>query len=266
VVFVAHTLLEGPRPDAPRTFAITHYFALSLDGLSSGFIWQVVTFQFLHAGLLHIIVNLIVIYFFGRALEEVLGRRPFLVFYLSAGVAGGLLQMLFAGLLPAHFGGSVVGASAGAFGLVAAFAAIFPERQITLLLFFIIPVSMRAKTLLWLALGMAVLGMIAQESRIAHAAHLGGIFAGLIYVSAAVQGRGWSSLWGSRSGPSWKPPARGRSSRAHQDKPIGEMSSAEFMTREVDPILEKISKQGIHSLTEGERKILEAARNRMAKR
>ena len=61
-----------------------NYFALSLAGLKNGFIWQLLTFQFMHSGLMHIIFNSLAIYFFGRPVETALGRRHFLTLYLSA--------------------------------------------------------------------------------------------------------------------------------------------------------------------------------------
>ena len=84
----------------------------------------------MHAGLLHIFFNSLAIYVFGREIEAVLGSKKFLILFLSAGVIGGLVQELTALVWPDLFGLPVVGASAGAFGLVAAFAMLFPERRI----------------------------------------------------------------------------------------------------------------------------------------
>src|SRR5579871_4488995 len=91
-------------------------------------------------------------------------------------------------------GGAVVGASASGLGLLAAYAALFPHREITLLLFFFIPVSLRARTLLLICLGLAVFGMIVPMGNVAEAAHLGGIATGLAYIHWIVQGTGWPSL------------------------------------------------------------------------
>jgi membrane associated rhomboid family serine protease len=255
------------------SFPVTALFALSLQGLAHGFVWQLITFQFMHGGLWHLVFNLIAIYFFGRAVEEVLGGKVFLRLYLACGVIGGLVQMLFALLLPAYFGGAVVGASAGGFGLIAAFAAMFPERQLTLLLFFVIPVSMRAKTLLWISIGLALFGIIVPNTGIADAAHLGGIFAGWFYIRQFVQG-----TWNFPRLPSVRPSAKPRrelvktasARRALWRRPKSSIEdnlpSDEFISREVDPILDKISEHGIQSLTDGERRILEAARAKMSRR
>src|SRR5271170_5779043 len=135
-----------------------NYFALSLAGLKSGCIWQLLTFQFMHASWMHLIFNSLAIFFFGRPVETVLGRSRFLAVYLSSGIIGGVVQMLFALCLPNSFGGAVVGASAGAYGLVAAFAVINWTERFTLLIYFI-PLAMRGKTLLWGIIAFALLGM-----------------------------------------------------------------------------------------------------------
>jgi len=251
---------------------INTYFALSLRGLSRGGVWQLLTFQFLHGGLLHLLLNLIVIYFFGRAIEEAIGRRAMLGLYLTSGTVGGLCQMLLAAIVPAYFDGPVVGASAGALGLVAAFATLFPDRLITLLLFFVIPVSMRARTLLWLSIALAVFGILVPAGNLADGAHLGGIFAGWTWIRLHTSGIRFRlpSVWTAvRRQPTRRrqlvttvaarQAGRSAPSTARED----ELPNEEFISREVDPILDKISAHGMQSLTERERKILDAAHARM---
>jgi membrane associated rhomboid family serine protease len=242
------------------------YFALSLGGLKHGFVWQLLTFQFMHAGWMHIICNSLAIYFFGRPVEDALGLRHFLAIYLLSGVIGGLVQMLFAYLLPS-FNGAVVGASAGASGLVAAFAILHWEERFTLLIYFF-PVSMTGKILLAFNLVVAFVGMFAPSSGVAYAAHLGGILTGGFYLRLFIQGQ-----WARWKFPASRPAPRdlaikraGKGALWHSaaDKPNDE-STDEFLKNEVDPILEKISAHGIQSLTAREREILEKARTRMAK-
>ena len=167
--------------------AADYYFALSLQGLKHGYYMQLLTFQFMHGGWLHLLLNCWAIYLFGREVERALGAVRFLALYFASGVAGGLLQMLLAWIWPLHFGGAVVGASAGGFGLVAAFAAIYPDRPLMMLLFFVVPMKMRAKSLLVFCLALSAAGIVYGAAfpdsllggRIAHAAHLGGILTGL---------------------------------------------------------------------------------------
>jgi len=253
----------------------TALFALSQEGLLQGRIWQLVTYQFMHGGLLHLLVNMLLVFFFGRAIEDALGRKGVLQIYLLSGVVGGLVQLLYQVIMHklahGYYGGSVVGASASGLGLLAAFAALFPHREITLLLFFFIPVSLRARTLLWNSLGLAVFGMLVPMGNVAEAAHLGGIITGLAYIHWIVQGSGWPSF--GRSKPAARPrvlvtapfPKRPFWQRSKASE-IDDLPPAEFISREVDPILDKISAYGIQSLTDRERRILEAARAKMAKR
>jgi membrane associated rhomboid family serine protease len=249
-------------------FIEDHYFALSVEGLKNGFAWQLLTYQFMHAGFMHILLNCWAIFVFGRAIEETLGKKHFLILFLSSGIVGGIFQTLAALAWPDIFGGPVVGASAGAFGLVAAFAVLFPERELTLLLFFILPLRLTAKMLLILSAALAVAGLFVHGDNIANAAHLGGMFAGIFYVRKIIRGN-WFQFPSRRVAPREFVAARaGKNSfwRAGAAKPDEDFSTDEFLQREVDPILDKISAHGIQSLTARERETLEKARAKMAKR
>ncbi len=198
---VIYVLVEWLR-DHSR-LSIDELFALSQKGLMHGRVWQIVTFQFLHAPLSypmgwqtlthldipwHLLLNCWGIYVFGPPVEYTIGRRNFVALYLVGGILGGLLQIL-AGVLSHRFGGPVVGASAGLFALIAAFTTLYPETRLTVLLFLIIPVRMTANTMLTLAALISVAGLIVNGlwpnlaiNRIAHAAHLGGLIAGLVFL------------------------------------------------------------------------------------
>jgi hypothetical protein len=192
-----------------------------------------------------------------------------LALYFSSGIIGGVVQMVFALLIPQYFGGDVVGASAGGYGLVAAFAVMNWTQRFTLFIYFI-PVAMRGKTLFWVSIALAVAGILTPSSGVANAAHLGGILTGFFFARQMLRGN-----W-----PRWKFPSRraaprefvatraGKNSfwRAGAAKPDEDLSADEFLQREVDPILDKISAHGIQSLTAIERQILEKARAKMTKR
>ena len=198
-------------------------------------------------------------------METVLGGSRFLVLYFSSGIIGGVLQMLFA-LVFQSFDAPVVGASAGAYGLVAAFAVLNWEEQFTLLIYFF-PVSMRGKTLLWASIGLVVIGILMPGSGVANAAHLGGILTGFVCVRYIFQGR-----WPQLEFPSLRKKPRefvaaGKIKLLSSTAKTGEdLSADEFLQKEVDPILDKISAHGIQSLTARERETLEKARAKMAKR
>jgi len=253
------------------SFPIRKYFYLSLSGLESGYLWQLITFQFLHSDILHILVNCIVLYFFGRPIEDYLGRAGFLKLYLMSGIFGGLLQIIIGLIIPVFRFQAVVGASAGVFGLVAAFATLFPEQPLTTLIAFIIPVTMRAKYLLLIEVLITVYGLVFPSSPIAHGAHLGGIIMGVVYIKWGIQFEHFIRNLRRRRIASEKrqfvtvpkPEPRKWEIVSEQED---DLPPEEFIKREVDPILDKIAAHGIQSLTERERRILEAARHKMEKR
>lgn len=236
-------------------------------------IYQLFTFQFLHHpdNALHLFLNCLSLYFIGPPIEQALGGRKFWGLYLGSGVVGGLVQLALGPLIPS-FSGSVVGASAGICGLMACFSVLHWHESVQFLVAFVIPVSVRGKYLLLITVVVAVIGVLSRESGVAHGAHLGGLLGGYV-LSRVLLGDawGWFQLPDLRFrrkkkllvktvasvGEGWKkaPPV------VTEDLP-----PAEFISREVDPILDKISAHGIHSLTDRERKILEAARSRMGKR
>ena len=266
VAFILQNVL-----DYYSSFRTYVWFALSVEGLRHGFVWQLLTYQFLHGGWLHLLLNCWAIYVFGRELEETLGRNRFLTLYFTSGVIGGLFQALTGVLVGGPFAAPVVGASAGAFGLVAAFAALYPERPLMLLLFFIIPVSMRAKFLLLFSALLALFGIVFPTDNIAHAAHLGGMLSGIVFVRYAIHWHwNWPRLKQTRSRPLRplvKAPHRAATLRGQSNARVDEdLPPEEFLSKAVDPILDKISAHGIQSLTERERKILETAREKMAGR
>jgi membrane associated rhomboid family serine protease len=259
--FIAQKILESTSP----------YFigncALSLSGLREGRWYELLTYQFMHSGFMHLLGNLIGLYFFGRAAEDLFGARAMLQLYLMSGTIGGLLQIGLAAAFPGHFAGGVVGASAGLFGLIAAYASRAPDELITMLAFYILPLTFPAKIFLLIEAAVSLAGLFGLfgNDGIAHAAHLGGMLTGIMFV----RGSGWFGGLNLRRHIGRRPTrdsSPGKRAWKRPRKRAEEVPTGEFISREVDPILEKISAHGIHSLTDQERKILEAARNKMAKR
>lgn len=168
-----------------RTLFIS-FFALTRDGLISGRWWELITYAFLHGSAFHLLCNMLGLWFAGRVVERVLGTQRFLVLYFLAAIVAGLVQM-------ALTDAPLIGASGSVFGVLLAFTTIFPEVQIMALLFFVVPLRMRAKYLGWgLALSSLILLILGFEPGIGHAAHLGG----------CVTGYGFARLCG-YGGPSW---------------------------------------------------------------
>jgi membrane associated rhomboid family serine protease len=275
VVFILEVLVSPfPGRLVPNNQFVYDHFALSLYGISHGWVWQLLTYQFMHGGLMHLFGNCLAIYFFGREMEMILGWRKYLVLFFGSGVVGGMFQMLAAFLWRNYFDVPVVGASAGAFGLVAAFATLFPDRELYLLLFYVIPIRLRARTLLVISAVLALLGFMFSESvlggNIAHVAHLGGMLTGIFYVRQVMQGRWFhfhfrNPLRRSRPRPMVTAQAGGKKSWGGSPDLNVEDSDESFIKNEVDPILDKITAHGIHSLTARERKILENARKKMSR-
>lgn len=140
-------------------------------------LWRFITFQFLHAGLEHILFNMIALFFFGPMVESYLGPRRYLAFYLLCGIAGPIMYIILwaGGFLIHNPYVPLVGASAGIFGVLIAGAMIAPDS--TALIYGIIP--MRLKTMAWILLAIAVYTVFTNGNNAGgQAAHLGGAAAG----------------------------------------------------------------------------------------
>jgi len=256
---------------------VEKYLSLSVDGLKRGFVWQLLTFQFLHGGLLHLAFNLLALWSFGRVVESRLGVSRYLTLYFLAGVVGGLFQVGLGFFLPALHGGFLFGASAGVCGVLAVFCRLEPEVPI-------IPLFIKAKYALLVFIGIAVVFTILPVGpNISHAAHLGGMLAGVGWVQLRWHQEfvalPWENLmWRFRQLRPFQArqrkqelvraaSVRGRPWRTNSSETDDlEAAPEEFISKEVDPILDKISAHGIQSLTEQERKILDAAQKKIAKR
>ncbi|MCB9488047.1 MAG: rhomboid family intramembrane serine protease [Deltaproteobacteria bacterium] len=156
------------------------YFALIPAQFFSGYIWQLVSFNFLHGPLMHILMNLFMIWMFGSEIEMMMGRRRFIILMAVSGMGAGFCQALFSVL-----GGGpeaqipIIGASGIVFGLLLVYGMTWPNRQV--LVMFIIP--MRVK---WMVVIFGVIEFLAvvgdRQPGVAHLAHLGGMLFAYIFV------------------------------------------------------------------------------------
>ena len=273
VVFAADEIAK-----AYLGLSLQQHGALSSSVWRSGWVWQLVTFQFLHGNFAHLFFNGLGIWMFGRPIEAAFGGRRMLGLWIAGGLVGGLLQLGISAAFPNQFSPDVVGASAGLMTFLAIFCRLEPDARILLAL--IVPVP--ARFLFYFSVGVAVFFIVVpSRDGVAHAAHLGGLLFGWFWVQAGYH-RG-ESLW-DRLSEAWHRWNQQRQtsrpvSRAAEGKiikpsfrsdsaptPAKELSDAEFMAREVDPILDKIARDGISSLTEAERQTLEAARKKVTRR
>ena len=190
VFFAYEQWLYRIDPGRQRWFELNH--ALSLEGLQRGAWWQCLSFQFLHGGWIHLAMNLLLLHSLGPVMETTLGRWRFVLLYLASGTLGGILHMVGAWMMPDSFGVPVVGASAGLCGLLAALGALHSEERLRVLLFFVIPMEIRAKFVLLGGIVISALGAVFVVGPIAHLAHLGGFIGGLA-VALALQRNLWLS-------------------------------------------------------------------------
>lgn len=220
--------------------------------------WQLITYQFIHGDFMHIFFNMLMLWMFGMEIENIMGSRKFLVFYLLAGIGGGLLQML----LGSGYG-VIIGASGAVFGVMVAFAMYFPDRLIYI--YFLFPV--KAKYMIGFMMVFEFLS-VGDGSFIAHLAHLGGAFVGFLFVIFDRQynfsfDKYFDMFKGNKT-------FSGKSTFKKKVSPFSrvDVEEAEFyeinnskknddVDQEViDEILEKISRSGYQNLTEREKRIL----------
>jgi membrane associated rhomboid family serine protease len=239
-VFVLQMMLGGD--------AFERFFGLVPDKvLGSLHIWQLVTYMFLHSGISHIFWNMLILWMFGSEISTLWGRRAFLQYYLTTGIGAGLVYVLLMPLLdPRSADAPLIGASGACFGILTAYGLLFPERRV--LLWFLIPIKVKV---LVVGVGLMELLAIWNADNIGHLAHLGGILFGVLYLRG---GRAWvDGLFRAR-----------RKSRAGKrfhvvDDPPRDGGGDRVKQSDVDDILEKISREGLGSLTPREQEILRRA-------
>ena len=237
------------------------YLGLTVDSLRSFWLWTPITYQFTHFGLFHFAGNMLGLFFIGRLLLGIIGPLRLLRVYLLGGLAGGFLEILFH--LAIGKGGLVIGASGAVLSILAAAATILPHQRFQLLLFFIIPISMTLRTVLWLSIGFNVVTLIMvltdQGGGIAVMAHFGGMLFGWLYIK----------YWYERDdGASMKKRFPIRILRDSDPAPRARKPKKKkaFVSSDVDAILDKINEQGFQSLSDEEKKLLEKSSERLSKR
>jgi membrane associated rhomboid family serine protease len=213
--------------------------------------WTLVTYMFAHGGFMHLFFNMLSLFFFGPALEARWGSREFIKYYMICGFGGAALSFVFAPY------SAIIGASGAVYGIMLAFAMNWPEMPIYI--WGIFPIQAR-----WLIIIMAAFSILAamngSADGVAHFAHLGGFAAGFLYLKFdrpwgrslrklrnAGTKRKMTVVRGTRDTPAASaPPAR-----APRDGNEGQLLD------ELDRVLDKISTDGMASLTPAERRLLD---------
>jgi membrane associated rhomboid family serine protease len=154
--------------------------------LGAGFMpWQLVTYAFLHAGLTHVLFNMLGLYSFGSSLEAVWGSKRYFAYYMTCVVTAAVTQLVFAAVTGTSY--PTVGASGGVFGLLLAYAMLFPHRTV-MLLFPPIPMKAPVFAVVYGAIEL-FLGVTGTQEGVAHFAHLGGMLGGFLLLSTWMRRR-----------------------------------------------------------------------------
>jgi membrane associated rhomboid family serine protease len=199
-----------------------------------GFIWQPVTYMFLHGGILHLFFNMFVLWMFGSALESTWGAGRFLKFYFICGIGAGILNAAVTPASPIP----TIGSSGAIYGLLMAFGILFPEQLIYI--WGIVPVKSK-----YFVVGIGIIEFLTAvsttNSGIAHFAHLGGMIFGLVYMKWG----GWRRSFSAR---------RDNKRYDHHLRVVRDRRrKKEELQDEIDRLLEKAAGSGTESLTAEER-------------
>ncbi|MBN1423552.1 rhomboid family intramembrane serine protease [Candidatus Fermentibacteria bacterium] len=213
--------------------------------VSGGALWQLVTYALQHAGPMHLLWNMLVLWMFGTEIEIMWGSGRLVAYYVTCafGAAVGTV------LMSPSSQTVTVGASGAIFGILLAFAVLFPERRVAFMLIF----PMKAKYFMIVLAGLQLVLFAEGQGGVAYVAHLAGLFTGAIWLAVAYR----RVLFAGPRHRKW--PVRPRLSVVPSPRDPGARGGVGAEPGEVDRILDKISDIGISSLTDRERSILEQA-------
>jgi membrane associated rhomboid family serine protease len=207
--------------------------------------WTPITYMFVHAGFLHILFNMVGLFFFGPRLEARLGGRRFLGLYFTSGLAGAAASVMTPNAL-------IVGASGAIFGVLYGFAHYWPHEKAYI--WGVLPVEMWLLVVGFTAL--SVFGAVSGGGGVAHFAHLGGFVGGFLFIriserfTAAARFKARAApVQPKKKGPDVQDLNRWRAIRGDEMHPVNR--------EELNRILDKISSKGLASLTADERAFLD---------
>jgi membrane associated rhomboid family serine protease len=227
-------------------------FGLTPVLIKKGYIWQLVTYLFLHGGVFHILFNMFALWMFGCEIERSWGSREFLKYYFLTGIGAGLFTFLLSinSYIP------TIGASGAIFGILVAFAVMFPDRLIYL--YFILPV--KAKYLVAFFVLLEFLASFQHTSDgIGHFAHLGGIIIGYLYIKLDWRTTSFFRL------SKYSGYFRNLKNQRRMKAFVRKREEEQRLMEQVDQILDKINLVGYENLTREEKKILEHASQHLSK-
>ncbi len=222
-------------------------------------VWRLITFQFLHDpdNLMHVLFNMFGMWVFGPMVERYLGGKKYLAFYLMCGLAGGVLFTILTvlGLLPNGVNSTLIGASAGVFGVIVACAYVSPHTVIQLLF---PPIPLKMRTFAYGYVGIALFSLLSgSQNAGGEAAHIGGAIAGFFFIRHSHLLTDFFDVFGDS-----------RPNRGKKSKKVGKKSAYRNYNNtrsggpsqdDIDKILQKVSREGLASLSDKEKKVLAQA-------
>lgn len=236
--------------------------ALSVHmGIQKLEVWRLITFQFLHDpnSLMHVIFNMFGMWVFGPMVEQYLGRKKYLAFYLICGLSGGLLFIILnllsvytsLNILDNGFYTPLIGASAGVFGVIIACAHVSPNSVIRLLF---PPIPMKMRTFAYGYVAIALFSLLnGSPNAGGEAAHIGGAIGGYFFIRNSGMLADFFDVFGDSRKPKKVKGSKKNSSYRSYKNTSGPSQD------EIDKILQKVSQKGLASLSEKEKKTLAAA-------
>lgn len=236
-VFIAQFLSAKMGMVLEDFFALTPHLVLH-----KFFIHQLLSYAFLHGDFMHILFNMLALWMFGSELETYWGKKNFLYFFLFSSFLGGLLSLIVHSL--GYPQGTILGASGGIFGIMVAYALIWPNREVLFMLIF----PIKIKYIVFLI--MIPMTLFYQKENIAVWAHLGGALGGFVYFFLNRKYRfEFDGMF------NFQDYFRRKKFKKYQEELESKLSAKD----RVDELLEKISKNGYNSLTKKEKQFLNEA-------
>ncbi len=210
-----------------------------LLGLSPGtiwpYIWQPITYLFIHGDIWHVTINMLVLFLFGSELETIWGRHNFIKYYLITGVGSGLVWLIFQFFSSTP--GTLIGASGAVYGILTAYGLIFPNRIVHI--YFFIPI--KVKYFVMIFFGIAFFSSLENNSNISHLTHLSGMVIGFVYLRFNGQWRKMTFL------------IRKQIVESKLKRESVRQKKKKMLQKNVDQILDKINEVGYDGLTDSEK-------------
>ena len=221
-------------------FALISPLGLTPTMVKKGYLWQLFTYMFLHSGFFHILFNMFALWMFGKEIEREWGTKEFIKYYFLTGIGAGIFTFVLSINSPIP----TIGASGAIFGILVAYALMFPDNLIYV--YFLFPIKAK-----YLVIFFAVVELVASfrytPDGIGHFAHLGGMVVGYIYLKSDLRILRLSQLF--------KETKHKRELREINRK----REQTQQLMQRVDQILDKINQVGYDNLSKEEKKLLEKA-------